>query len=341
MLYSAGQKEWCTGVCLGGLLTLITHFATHHTKSGIACSADRAHQYISKHGRAKLPTTIKEPLRLLVHIRVLCLVRKAVNGPDVKISASYRISDEGLERASKLLQADLSPNIRRKRMEAECRKEARLQKKQPWRCKLFKDLNSLSFSYRGQEIASYLLSKPNFKNAVCNTAQAMDGKNHYIKTNQVGQISTSIHGCPKELKTNLTLYGSEVEVCDITNAHWCFLPRLLSDRICYLFKQEAAVSKIHALWEELAELGRVLSTSDLYSRWCDDPSSIEQRSDMKRLLPKKVTKRDTLTRERSQRCWSVNLFRALHVPVARPGARRPSERGTALRGYRSRRGCAG
>ena len=107
---------------------------------------------------------------------------------------------------------------------------------------------------------------------------------HRVTVSPTGQITTSISGCPRELKKFLLIDGEPVVSCDISHAHHCFLPRLLADRIQYLRKQHASEVEVSEIEAERISLIYFLSDGDYYAKWCRDPKSKTQRKEKKTLL---------------------------------------------------------
>src|SRR5882724_8369351 len=90
-LRRAAQEEWCTRVRLCGLTLLIDFLVRNQTSGGTSISTDLAHDFVSGLWRPKSPSTIREPLAVLCHVRILRCVRAAVNGWHVKTSAMYAL----------------------------------------------------------------------------------------------------------------------------------------------------------------------------------------------------------------------------------------------------------
>src|SRR4029077_20944772 len=108
---------------------------------------------------------------------------------------------------------------------------------------------------------------------------AVDGQAHYVKVSERGQITTSVGSCPRELQPHLLLHGSPTVTCDISNAHWNFLPLILANRLDHVSGKCGSQSYINAGWREHNCLVALLSDGDFYRTWCVDPHDDTERND--------------------------------------------------------------
>ncbi|MBA3544584.1 MAG: hypothetical protein H0T83_09135 [Chthoniobacterales bacterium] len=116
--------------------------------------------------------------------------------------------------------------------------------------------------------------------------EAIDSREHTVCFDKVGQVTTTISSLPRELKSDLLLEGEEAIFADLSHAHHCFLPRLLSERIDYHQKNalrtpalslgdafvilfvawKVQVETVAELETERRRLIEFLSTGDYYSK---------------------------------------------------------------------------
>jgi hypothetical protein len=203
-LRRARQKEWCTRVRLHGLVLLIDFVCRNHTVGGLPVSADLADGYISKLGRPKSGGTIREPLAVLCHVGILRRVRAAVNGWHLRTPALYALGREYAKRRV-TLDVDLPLCLARKRQLALERSERRRNRRYPFRARLLKDLGKLSFDPESRPRIAELLGHPDFGLSAKRAIEAVDGAAQWVRVSPRGQITTSVSGCPKVLKTHLLI----------------------------------------------------------------------------------------------------------------------------------------
>ena len=228
-LGNVGQEEWCTRVRLCGLLMLIDFAVRNHLPRGFSISADLADGYISKIGRPRLIGTIKEPLAVLCRIGILKRVREAVNGWHLKTSAAYAL-DGVYAKQHITVKVDLPACLAKKHASAFDRCEGRLNRRYPFRARLLADLAKLTFGSESRRRIVELSRDPDFGPSAKRAVNAVDGVEHKVRVSPRGQVTTSLTGCPREMKPFLLLVGKPVAFCDISHAHHCFLPTLLVDR---------------------------------------------------------------------------------------------------------------
>jgi len=285
ILLENDQREWCTRVRLLGLLSLIDLILRKLAKQpeGVSMPADLADGYISKLGRAKSSRTIREPLPLLCKIGLLMLVRKAVNGWHLKTSAIYSIHPD-FSKTSVGLSIYLTPCLARKRTNALMRQEKRLNEKYPYRESVLDALLSLGISKEGRRCIAELSVQKNFESAVKQTVAAIDLQKHSVRVSARGQITTSIGRCPKVLKPFLEIDSELTFSCDISHAHHCFLPRMLSDRMRHVCVNGGLAGNVRGAEVELTRLISFLSEGDYYQKWCADSCDVVERASKKRTI---------------------------------------------------------
>jgi len=275
------QPDWLTRVRVYGLLTLID-LVIRKLKKGVASiSANLARSYVSKLRQSSHPGIVKEPLPLLCRIGVMAPVRPAVFA-HVKTSAVYRLGEKyrGKERQIKV---SLTPKLAAKRANAEQRYEQRLNRKYPHRQQLLKDLTTISFARESRIIIATGINGKGGDN-LKRLVNAIDGHNHAVHHNERGQITTSIGNCPRELQRHLLLHGERTVSCDISHAHWNFLPLILVNRLRHVSHSTAREKYILDGWREHDRLTLLLSDRDFYQVWCVDPEHQAERDGKKKIL---------------------------------------------------------
>jgi hypothetical protein len=281
LLKNKRQTLWCSRVRLCGLLLLIDYICRNLKINGvISISADLAHSFVSKLRRRDCDATVTEPLSLLCEIGVLRRIRPAVFA-HIKTSAVYCLADAYCKTLR--LEVFLTPNLLRKRISADERREHRLDRKYAFRRQLLADLGSLSFSDSARPvIANGLLSKggENLKRLV----RAIDAQAHDVIISERGQITTSIGSCPRALQPHLLLCGDPIVSCDISNAHWNFLPLILTNRLDRASRTPGRDKYVNDGWREHNRLVAFLSQADFYGAWCLDPENKIERGEKKDVL---------------------------------------------------------
>jgi hypothetical protein len=279
----AGQKEWCTRVRLCGLLLLIDFLCGHHAIGGFPVSADLADGFISKLGKPKSGRSIREPLAVLCHVGILRRVRAAVNGWHLRTPALYSLGREYAKRRV-TLDVDLPLCLARKRELAFERSERRRNRRYPFRARLLTDLEKLSFDLDSRRLITELLGHPDFGPSAKRAIEAVDGIKHWLRVSPREQVTTSITGCPRELKQLLLIGGESAVFCDIAYDHHCFLSALLRARISYLREKHGSGADVCRYQAELEQLTEFLSDGDYYSKFCRDIHDPVEREEKKLLL---------------------------------------------------------
>jgi hypothetical protein len=280
---NAGQAPWCSLVRLRGLLLLIDLVLRNHPSKGFSLPADLARAYISKLMGPRPEGTIREPLAVLCRVGILKRVRNGVNGWHVATPAAYVVAEAYLKRRLSL-QVELPSNLARKQELALNRQENRLNRRYPFRAQLLADLAKLSFAPGCRKRVVELLHDPNFGATMKRTMEAIDGREHFVRINPRGQITTSLSSCPRELKAHLLIDGEPVALCDMSHAHHCFLPALLIGRIQHLRDKYGCAADVRFHSEELSRLISFLSEGDYYTRWCRNAQDPTERGQKKRLI---------------------------------------------------------
>jgi hypothetical protein len=298
------QHEWCSLVRLGGLLLLLEFFAMRRDQKGVSCSADLAHSYVSKLGRRNSSTTIPEPLAVLCKVQLLRLTQPAVNGWHVKTSAVYAFHEDYAGRSIQVLKVALPPKLIQKRQQAQERYEKRLCQRQPFRAQLQQDLRRLGFGNEARRMIAKFSRDPKLRSATQTVVTAIDCQQHKVKQSPRGQITTSISSCPKPLKKLLLLDGQATLSCDISHAHHCFLPRILSDRIAHIRQHHGGAAKTADHETERARLVAFLSEGDYYRKWDGNQKDDSRRDKTKKLV-------NVILNMLNDRCAPIGLYQSM------------------------------
>lgn len=278
-LYSYGQDEWCK-VRVYGLLALVSWICRHGSKP-ISISALLARQYVSPIKRPKHSRTILEPLPLLRHIGIIERTAEGVHW-HVMASAKYRLAADLAGKVHQFTEL-FPPKIAHKLATADERKEKRLGDKHEFRDQLLADLGRLGLAHEARAIIAAMHRSKRGGRGLPNIIAAIDGRMHTVTVDTLGTINTSISSLPRELKPHLTI-GTEAAVsCDVSHAHHCFLPRLLSDRLNYT-RTHHPDRKLDAMQAEHQRLVLMLSGADYYRQWCKDPTDDAERKAKKGLI---------------------------------------------------------
>jgi hypothetical protein len=307
LLARNGQKGWCTKVRLGGLLLLVEFVCRKQTSKGVPISADRASKFVSPLKRLNSREAIREPLAVLCQIGILRRVQAAVNGRDVKASARYAINDAKFAQRM-TLEVDLPPFLVKKRETDTDRCEASLNRRYPFRAQLKADLTKLHFGVESRKRVTELSRDRNLGPAVRRVVEVLGGIDRPLKINQRGQVTTPVTGCPRELKPLLLLDGEPTSFCDVSCAHFSFLPVLLCDRIDHLKKEHGLAADVSRQVAELRRLVDLLSTSDFYARYCVNPDDPVERKQKKQFL-------NVLLNSPTVKCEEKSLYRRMRADL--------------------------
>ena len=302
LLKSKGQTAWCSRVRLRGLLLLIDYICRNLKVNGtITISGDLANSFVSKLRKRDRPTTVTKPLCLLCTIGVLERLRPAIFA-HIKTSAVYRFTD-AYQRKRLTFEISLLPKLASKRKFADQRCDDRLNRKYPFRKQLLTDLAAISFAASARPIIAKGFSEKGSDN-LRTLVTAIDGGRHTVRVNERGQITTTIGSRPRELQSHLLLHGSPIVSCDISNAHWNFLPNILADRLHHVSREPDRGKYVNVGWREHSRLIALLSDGDFYRTWCVDPKNDTERKKKKGLLNILLNKKNT-------ECLGNRLYRRI------------------------------
>lgn len=297
------QTAWCSRVRLCGLLLLIDYIYRNLKKNSITISADLAHGFVSKIRKRDRRSTITEPLCVLCWIGILRRKHRAVFA-HVKTSAVYCFTDPYCKKRVRL-EVVLTPKLANKLKFADERCKNRLNRKYPFRQQLLADLGAVSFSPSARPLIAGELSGKNFHNLRA-LITAIDCGSHSVRVSVRGQITTSIGSCPRELQAHLLLRGDSTVICDISNAHWNFLPRILANRLHHVSREPGREKYISDGWREHDRLIGLLSDGDFYRIWCVDPENEHERDEKKFIL-------NILLNQNNEKCQGNRLYRRIRA----------------------------
>ena len=222
----------------------------------------------------------------------------------VKTSAVYRLED-AYRNKQIAVEVVLTPKLAQKRASADDRREKRLNRKFPWREKLLADLGAISFSDSARPIIARGLSTKGGDN-LRRLVSAVDAQDHFVKVSERGQITTSIGSCPRDLQPHLLLDGEPIVSCDISNAHWNFLPLILANRLDHVSGEPGREEYVKDGWGEHNRLVALLSDGDFYRIWCVDPQDDAERHGKKNIL-------NILLNSKNEVCENNVLYRKLRA----------------------------
>ena len=308
LLEESLQTEWNTRCRINGLILLLAHITKQNKKTGFAISSALARDYCSPIKRRKLNTTESSPLPLLIKIGVLEVVSGALWRGHLKQSTIYRLNNKYTGQKISV-ELDLSPKQSQRFENAQARKEKRINQRFPIRAGILDSLNNLSFAKSARPIVAKL-----GKQGTNEIVGAIDCREHKCTFDGTGQATTTISSLPRELKPHLKLSGKTAIFCDISNAHHCWLPRILDDRMTYyrktqmevwsicFFQSIDALNQNQGAWifrlfiaqrppvlaldcyeMEKAELINFLNSGDYYLKWCEEGEVSDKREKIKKI----------------------------------------------------------
>ena len=281
LLSSNGQQEWTTRVRCSGLMALLNWICSTHGPKPFRASADLAAQYVSPLKRRKFTRTIPAAFNVLCRIGIIEKTQSAVFC-HVHASTEYKLTADYADKIRKM-DVPLPPFIRHKLETADTRRETRLNQRHPFRELLLADLCKVGLAPDARAIIAEMLHEERGGGGLAKIIRAIDTKKPFVTVNTLGTIRTSISDIPRELKPHLTIDGKQAVSCDVSHTHHCFLPRLLSDRIKHIAREEPR-RDLKAMREEHQRLVLILSGPDYYRHWCKDKTDDAERDAKKGLI---------------------------------------------------------
>ena len=186
---------------------------------------------------------------------------------------------------------------------ADQRYDQRLNRKYPYRQQLLEDLNVVSFASEARTIIARGVNGKGADNLKM-LLGAIDGHNHSVRQNERGQITTTIGSCPRELQRYLLIHGRRTVWCDISHAHWNFLPLILTNRLRHISRETGREKYVIDGWREHDRLTLLLSDGDFYRAWCVHPEDQAERDGKKTVF-------NILLNKPNQQCQRNCLYRRI------------------------------
>ncbi len=291
LLVEKGQTPWLTRCRLSALLALLNHIASSIKKStiskasGIPCSSRLARDYCSPLRGA--PNGVeKEPLGVLVHVGILEITTPAKVTAFSKASACYRIAQAYHGTKFTAVDGETTDCIKRKLEQSPARLEKGLNRHWPFRAQLLRDLAAVTVA--GTQAAhgavDELLKSKDTRPCTKAVLNAIGTREHTVKVQTSGQITTSLNSCPRLLKPHLLIEGEPVALCDISSAHWMFLPRIVSNRIEYCRRRGDDENGLAPLNAELGRLIELCSSGSFYESTLSSTCTADDIKQRKKLL---------------------------------------------------------
>lgn len=246
----------------------------------------------------------REALPVLVEIEWLELAEKARVGFHELKSACYRPGPHFPTVEFPAITAETTPCIARKVENSVQRREAGLNRRFPFREPLLADLCKLTIPTNAQATVEGLLNDKDYQPSTQRTIAAIKAQNHTVRVKPSGLIVTSMISCPRQLKPLLHLAGEPVALCDISSAHWTFLPRLVANRIAFRRKRGHAgddESSLAPLMAEFERLIKAMSKGSFYRLFCRDDATEAEVKARKKLLNVLLNSKNH--RSKSNKLW--------------------------------------
>lgn len=275
------QPVWHTPTRVSGLIALVAHIGKSiknrkkkDDKPGVPCSNRVARGYVSKL-RTAPEGTIREPLPLLVHIGALERVAPAQVSFHLKKSARYRLAPALRTMALNATDDETTPCIRRKLENAHERRERGLNRGFPFRETLLRDLARVSLPSSADDVKARLLGNQDTRPSALRSINAIATQEHTVKVMGSGLIVTSLISCPRDLKSLWHLDGEAVTLCDISSAHWMFLPRIVKNRLDYCRARGDPEETLKPMADEFSRLVDLCSSGTFYAQMCREGATPE------------------------------------------------------------------
>ena len=270
-LKKSGQTLWTTRARISGLMALINHIASckkpgqGKASDGVPCSNRLARDYVSKFRTAPAGVA-REPLAALIRAGILEVTTPAKVNAFSKASACYRIAQAYRGSNFTAFDGETTSCIKRKLEQSAARREKGLNRRWPFRAQLLRDLAAVTVAgtQASHSVVDALLKSKDTRPCTKAVLNAISTREHTVRVKVSGLIVTSLISCPRPLKPHLLIEGEPVTLCDISSAHWMFLPRLVSDRIDYCLKRGDDESRLAPFNAELGRLIELCSSGSFY-----------------------------------------------------------------------------
>jgi hypothetical protein len=287
----AGQAPWTSPTRLSALLLVLRHInqAVKDSKrpksEGIAFSNRLARQYASKLRTG--PTGVaREALGALVMAGLVEQVSLARVNSFARHSARYCLTPEGIRVVRSMAECSLAAGAARKLAAASERLQKGLNRRWPFRPQLLIDLAKVAQAdtQAAREAVQSLLKCKDTRSCTKAVLNAIATREHIARVQPSGQITTSLNSCPRVLKPHLCIEGEPVAICDISSAHWMFLPRLVTNRLDYCRKRGDNENELAPLKAELSRLIELCSSGSFYESTLMDTATASDIKSRKKLL---------------------------------------------------------
>jgi len=287
----AGQTPWSSPTRLSDLLLILRHInqpiknSKRPQSEGVPCSNRLARQFASKLRTAPAGVA-REALGALTKAGLIEQVSPAKVNSFEKHSARYRLTPEGRLLVRSMAECTLTMGAERKLAAAPLRLERGLNRRWPFRAQLLLDLAKLTLAdtEAARVAVDSLMESKDTRPCTRTVVNAIGMREHTARVQPSGQITTSLNSCPRLLKPHLCISGEPVALCDISSAHWVFLPRLITNRLDYCRKREDAESRLAPLNAELHRLIELCSSGSFYESTLPVTASAADIKRRKKLL---------------------------------------------------------
>ena len=174
--------------------------------------------------------------------------------------------------------------IKTKIADAPARLAKGLNERWPFRAKLLHDLAVVTIPTSANATIDILMANAKKRLATRAALAAIASRDHTVRVKPSGLIVTSLISCPRELKPQLLIAGEPVALCDISSAHWMFLPRILWNRIEFCRNRGDSEHELEAMKSELSRLIALCSFGSFYATMCREGASTEEIKNKKKLV---------------------------------------------------------
>ncbi len=290
-LEKSGQTLWTTRPRISGLMALINHIASCQklgqgkASDGVPCSNRLARDYVSKLRTAPAGVA-REPLAALIRAGILEITTPAKLNAFSKASACYRIAQAYHRRKFTAVDDETTSCIKRKLEQSQARLENGLNRSWPFHAQLLRDLAAVTVAstQEAKETVDALVKGKDTKPCTTAILTAIVTRQHTVKVKPSGLIVTSLISCPRLLKPHLLIEGEPITLCDISSAHWMFLPRLVSNRIEYCRRRGDDENGLASLKIELGRLIELCSSGSFYQSTLPSTCTADDIKRRKKLL---------------------------------------------------------
>lgn len=269
LLKSSGQVPWTTRTRLSKLLSLLHHISVAIKKSqrpkseGVPCSCVLTRDYCTPL-RSKIAGVESEALPLLLRVGIIEMVAPAKVNFFLKQSARYRFAPAHQSAKFEATDRESNPHTLKTLADAPARLARGLNRRRPFREQLLRDMALITIPESALPEVDRLKACTKARQSTLAVITAIAIREHTVEVKPSGLIVTSLISCPRSLKPHLLIDGEPVAMCDVSSAHWMFLPRLVSDRIAYMVKRGDHPASMNSLRAEMSRLIELCSSGSFY-----------------------------------------------------------------------------